>query len=158
MTGLSLKSVSLKEANQFVAQYHRHHAPVAVHKFSVGCAKNGELVGVAIVNHPVSRVLDDGATLEVARLCTDGTQNACSFLYAAAWRAARALGYRKMVTYILESESGVSLKASGWKCAGIAGGLEWRSKREDERHRQGRLFPEHKPPRELKKRYEVTLS
>ena len=94
--------VSLAEANAFVAQHHRHHKPVTGHKFSIGCTADGQLVGVAIVGRPVSRYLDDGQTLEVNRLCTDGTKNACSMLYAAAWRAARAMGYRKMITYILE--------------------------------------------------------
>lgn len=73
--------------------------------------------------------LDNGLTLEVNRLCTDGTKNACSFLYAAAWRAARAMGYRKIVTYILDTESGASLRAAGWKCAGLAGGKRWTGSR-----------------------------
>ena len=85
---LELVPISLKEANAFVAQHHRHHRPVTGHKFSVAAAVNGaldgEIVGVAIVGRPVSRYLDDGWTLEVNRLCTDGTRNACSFLYAAA--------------------------------------------------------------------------
>lgn len=75
-------------------------------------------MGVAIVGRPVSRHLDDGWTLEVNRLCTDGSRNACSALYAAAWRAARAMGYKRLVTYILESENGASLRAAGWKCVG----------------------------------------
>ena len=79
-----------------------------------------------------SLLLDDGWTLEVNRLCTDGTRNACSMLYAAAWRAARAMGYKRIVTYILESENGASLRASGWKCVGQAGGLRWTGKRRPE--------------------------
>ena len=126
---LSLIPVSLSEANAFVAQHHRHHKPVAGHKFSLGCMANGRLVGVAIVGRPVSRYLDNGLTLEVNRLCTDGTPNACSFLYAAAWRAARAIGYRKIITYILDTENGVSLRAAGWSCAGVAGGKRWTGKR-----------------------------
>lgn len=98
-------------------------------KFSIGCMADGRLVGVAIVGRPVSRYLDNGLTLEVNRLCTDGTKNACSFLYAAAWRAARAMGYRKIVTYILDTESGASLRAAGWKCAGLAGGKRWTGSR-----------------------------
>ena len=105
---LSLTPVSLSEANAFVARYHRHHKPVVGHKFSIGCMADGRLVGVAIVGRPVSRYLDNGLTLEVNRLCTDGTKNACSFLYAAAWRAARAMGYRKIITYILDTESGAA--------------------------------------------------
>ena len=111
---LTLIPVPLSEANAFVARHHRHHKPVTGHKFSIGCMKDGRLAGVAIVGRPVSRYLDDGLTLEVNRLCTDGTPNACSFLYGAAWRAARALGYRKIVTYILDTESGASLRAAGW--------------------------------------------
>lgn len=128
-----LVPVSLKEANAFVAKNHRHHKPVTGHKFSVAAAnEKGEIVGVAIVGRPVSRYLDDGWTLEVNRLCTDGTKNACSFLYSAAWRAARNMGYKKLVTYILDSENGSSLKASGWKCVGEAGGKRWTGVRRPE--------------------------
>lgn len=121
--------MTLKEANAYVEQYHRHHKPVVGHKFSIGCSDGEKIVGVAIVGRPVARHLDDGWTLEVNRLCTDGTRNACSMLYAAAWRAARAMGYKRLVTYILESESGVSLKAAGWKCVGQTGGPRWTGKR-----------------------------
>ena len=107
---LTLRPVSLSEANSFVAEHHRHHKPVRGHKFSLGCMVDGQLVGVAIVGRPVSRYLDDGLTLEVNRLCTDGTQNACSFLYGAAARAARTMGYQKIITYILDTENGVSLR------------------------------------------------
>ena len=79
----------------------------------------------AICGRPVARRLDDGYTLEVNRLCTDGTPNACSILYAAAYRAARAMGYNKVITYILDTENGSSLKAAGYTCEGRAGGLEW---------------------------------
>lgn len=89
---LEVCPMTLKEANAFVEQHHRHHKPVVGHKFSIGCTDGKEIVGVAIVGRPVSRHLDDGWTLEVNRLCTDGTHNACSMLYAAAWRAARAMG------------------------------------------------------------------
>ena len=126
---LNLIPVPLSEANVFVARHHRTHKPVTGHKFSIGCTENGRLVGVAIVGRPVSRHLDDGLTLEVNRLCTDGTKNACSFLYGAAWRAARVLGYRKIITYILDTESGTSLRAAGWNCAGLAGGKRWTGSR-----------------------------
>ena len=86
---LTVKPMSLADANGFVAEHHRHHKPVRGHKFSLGCMANGHLAGVAIVGRPVSRYLDDGLTLEVNRLCTDGTKNACSFLYGAAARAAK---------------------------------------------------------------------
>ncbi len=105
---LTLIPVSLAQANEFVRQHHRHHKPVAGHKFSIGCAENGRLCAVAIVGRPVSRYLDDGFTLEVNRLCSDGTKNACSILYTAAARAARAMGYRKIITYTLDTESGAA--------------------------------------------------
>lgn len=126
---LEICPITLQEANAFVEQHHRHHKPVTGHKFSIGCTDGEEIVGVAIVGRPVSRHLDDGWTLEVTRLCTDGSRNACSMLYAAAWRAARAMGYHKLITHILDSENGASLKAAGWKCVGKAGGLRWTGKR-----------------------------
>lgn len=129
---LDLVPISLKEANAFVERYHRHHRPVTGHKFSIAAAVGGRIVGVAIVGRPVARFLDNGWTLEVARLCTDGTPNACSFLYGAAWRVAKNLGYKKLITYILMSEKGTSLKAAGWKCIGQAGGLRWTGVRRPE--------------------------
>ena len=130
---LSLVPVTLREANEFVRQHHRHHKPTVGHKFSIGVQEDGRLAGVAICGRPVSRFLDDGCTLEVNRLCTDGAKNACSMLYGAAVRAARAMGYHKVITYILDSECGASLKASGFVCEGPAGGMEWtgRSKPKD---------------------------
>ena len=117
--------IDLGEANAFVAEYHRHHIPVIGHLFSIGAAFDGKIVGVVIVGRPVSRMRDDGATAEVTRLCTDGTQNACSFLYGAAARAAFALGFEKIGTYILASEPGVSLTAAGWRLIGERGGGSW---------------------------------
>lgn len=92
---LELRPVSLNEANTFVAVHHRHHKPVRGHKFSLGCMVGDHLVGVAIIGRPVSRYLDNGMTLEVNRLCTDETRNACSFLYGAAARAAKTMGHKK---------------------------------------------------------------
>lgn len=129
---LELVPITLKEANFFVEQHHRHHKPVTGHKFSIAASDGEKIVGVAIVGRPVSRYLDDGWTLEVNRLCTDGTKNACSFLYSAAWRAAKNMGYKKLITYILQSENGASLKASGWKCVGEAGGKRWTGKHRPE--------------------------
>ena len=126
---LDIVPVSLAEANAFVERNHRHHKPVVGHKFSIGATDGENIIGVAIVGRPVARHLDDGFTLEVNRLCTDGTYNACSILYAAAWRAARAMGYKRLVTYILDTENGASLRASGWKCIGQAGGKRWSGKR-----------------------------
>ena len=122
---MRLVPVSLKAANTFVAEHHRHHKPVVGHKFSIGCAQEGRLVGVAIVGRPVSRYLDNGLTLEVNRLCTTGEKNVCSMLYAAAARAAKAMGYQKIITYTLDTEPGASLRAAGWTCMGLAGGKRW---------------------------------
>jgi hypothetical protein len=115
---LQLIPISLEEANRFVAAHHRHSVPTVGHKFSLGAVVSDEIVGVAIVGRPVARGYQDGWTLEANRVCTDGTRNACSFLYAAAWRATRALGYRRLVTYTLVSESGASLRAAGWNVVG----------------------------------------
>ena len=125
---MRLHPISLAEANQFVLEHHRHHTKVIGHKFSLCAVKNGTMVGVAIVGRPVSRHRDDGMTLEVTRLCTDGTKNACSFLYAACAKAAFALGYSRIGTYILNTEPGTSLKAVNWKCLGERGGSTWNRK------------------------------
>ena len=122
---LQIVPVDFAEANAFVAKHHRHHGPVTGAKFSIAAARDGEIVGVVMVGRPVARMLDDGCTLEVNRLASDGTKNVCSLLYAAAWRAARSMGYQKLVTYILASEPGTSLRAAGWKCIGAAGGGSW---------------------------------
>jgi len=107
--------VTFAQACQFVADWHRHHnRPPRGHKFSIGVADGDVLVGVAIVGRPVARHLDDGQTLEITRVATDGARNACSLLYAAAWQAAKAIGYRKLVTYTQDGESGASLRAAGW--------------------------------------------
>lgn len=145
---LTLMPVALATANAFVNAHHRHHKATAGHKFSIGCAKDGELVGVAIVGRPVSRYLDDGWTLEVNRLCTTGEKNACSILYAASARAAKAMGYRKIITYTLDSESGSSLRAAGWNCAGLAGSKCWTGSRKP----ASALYPA-----QMKLRYEKLL-
>lgn len=108
--------IELKEANEFVQRLHRHHDPVYRDKFRVACVdEHGIVCGVIQAGRPVSRILDDGKTLEVVRCCTDGTHNACSFLYSRIARIAKEMGYSKIITYILDSEDGTSLKASGWK-------------------------------------------
>lgn len=117
--------IDLDEANAFVAEHHRHHKPAVGHLFSIGAALDDKIVGVVIVGRPVSRFRDDGLTAEVTRLCTDGTKNACSFLYGAAAKAAFALGFRRIGTYILSSEPGTSLTATGWRCLGERGGGSW---------------------------------
>lgn len=113
--GLEIVPVSFADACAFVAAHHRHHKSPIGHKFSLGVANDGVLVGVAIVGRPVSRVLAaEGGVLEVVRTATDGTANANSMLYGAAWRAAKAMGYSKLITYTQEGESGSSLKAAGF--------------------------------------------
>lgn len=123
---LTVVPLTLREANRFVLDVHRHHGRVQGCKFSIGVVdEDGTLRGVAIVGRPTARHRDDGETAEVTRLATDGCPNACSALYAAAWRTARAMGYRRLGTYILDSEPGTSLRAAGWKLMGEAGGGTW---------------------------------
>jgi hypothetical protein len=122
---MEIVPITQKEANAFVAKFHRHHKPVVGSVFQVAVAKDGEVVGVAIVGRPVARNFDDGWMLEVNRCCTNGTPNACSMLYAAAWRITKSLGYKRLITYILINEPGTSLRAAGWKCIGEAGGGSW---------------------------------
>ena len=105
--------------------HHRHHKPSQGYKFAIAVNDGEKIVGVITVGRPVARMLDNGFTAEVTRCCTDGTRNACSMLYGAAWRTARAMGYKRLITYVLASESGVSLKASGWQEIGSAGGGSW---------------------------------
>lgn len=123
---LQVTPINLDEANAFVAEHHRHHKPVPGAEFALAVSDGaGTVRGVAIVGRPVARLSDDGWTLEVNRCCTDGTRNACSMLYGAAWRAAKALGYKRLVTYTLPEEGGASLRAFGWKLLGQAGGGSW---------------------------------
>lgn len=107
--------VTLRQSCAFVEQHHRHNKPPRGHKFSVGLEQEGRLVGVAIAGRPVARALDDGLTLEVNRTCTLGEPNANSMLYGACWRAAKAMGYKRMITYTQADESGVSLRAAGFR-------------------------------------------
>lgn len=117
--------IGWREAKAFVKTTHRHHFSPQGWKFGIGAMKNGKLVGVVMVGRPVSRMLDDGKTCEVIRLATDGTRNACSFLYARARQIAFAMGYQRIITYILESEPGISLRAAGWRFVRLAGGGSW---------------------------------
>lgn len=127
---MKIRPITFRQACDFVNKHHRHHKPTVGCKFSLGLFDEGELVGVAICGRPVSRKLDDGLTCEVNRLCTDGTRNACSMLYGACCRVAKEMGYEKIITYILESENGASLKASNFVCEGLAGGLKWTGSRD----------------------------
>lgn len=129
MSKLSLCPVTQREAFAFIARHHRHHEPPRGSLLLVGVEQYEAIVGVAIVGRPVARHLQDGYTAEVTRLCVlDSARNACSMLYAAAWRACRAIGYRKLVTYTLPEEGGASLHAAGWKLVGEAGGGSWSRK------------------------------
>lgn len=122
---LTLQPCTFEDACAFVAQHHRHHKPPVGHKYSIAAADGGAVVGVIIVGRPVARHLDNGRTLEVTRCCTDGTRNAASLLYGAAWRAAKALGYRRIVTYTLATEPGTSLRAAGWRSLYQTPGKSW---------------------------------
>lgn len=122
---LHIAPIDFDAAAEFVRVHHRHHTPPVGHKFSLAAMAGNELVGVVIVGRPVARRRDDGRTLEVTRLCTTGHRNACSFLYGAAARAAFALGYGRIGTYILKREPGTSLVAAGWKLIGETPGKSW---------------------------------
>lgn len=126
---LAIVPVDLARARRFIAEHHRHNIPPQGHKFSAGLMSDGELVGVVVVGRPIARNLDDGATLEVTRTCTDGTKNGNSMLYGAAARAAKALGYRRLITYTLAEEPGSSLLASGFRVeAEVAPAASWSRK------------------------------
>ncbi len=112
---LTLQPVNFAQASAFIAAYHRHHLPPQGWKFGVAVNDGEKVVGVVTVGRPVSRMLDNSTTLEVTRCCTDGTKNAASMLYGAAWRAAKALGYSRLITYTLTDELGTSVVAAGWK-------------------------------------------
>lgn len=118
--------LTLKQANIFILDNHRHHKPVVGCRFCIAAvSKNRALIGVAIVGRPTARMTDQNFVAEVTRLCTDGSMNGCSFLYAACSRIAREMGFEKIQTFILESETGVSLKASGWVFDGWSAGGDW---------------------------------
>lgn len=122
---LSLRPLTFAQAKAYIAEKHRHHKPPVGWKFGIGCYDGEELKGVVCVGRPVARGFDDGLTCEVTRLCTDGTKNACSMLYGAARRAALAMGYKRIVTYILDTELGTSLKPSGWSFVHKTAGGSW---------------------------------
>src|SRR5262245_57722600 len=117
--------LTLREANAFVKEHHRHNAEVTGCRFAVGCEVDGKLVGVAVAGRPVARRLDDGRTLEITRVCSTGERNVNSWLYARVARIARMLGYRRVITYSLEKESGASLRAVGARITGRVEPQEW---------------------------------
>jgi hypothetical protein len=122
---LEIVPISIKDANAFVAMHHRHHGQVKIARFAVAASDGETIRGVAILGNPVARHLCDGRTLEVNRCCTDGIRNGCSFLYAASWRIAKAMGFKRLITYTLVSEGGTSLRAAGWQCLGERKGGSW---------------------------------
>jgi hypothetical protein len=123
--GLDLCPCTLREARAYVDQHHRHHIAPVGGLFAIGAMLSGQMVGVAIVGRPVARELGHDFIAEVTRLCTDGSRNACSLLYGACWRACRAMGYRKLITYTLASEAGDSLRGAGWRVVGEVRGRSW---------------------------------
>ena len=152
---LSIRPITLRDANRFVAEHHRHNMPTAGHKYSIACYDGDRLCGVAIAGQPVARKLDDGLTIEIRRVCTDGTRNACSILYGACSRCAKEMGYKRVITYTLESESGASLRASGFVQKCIGGGTSWSVPSRPREETQLTLFgEERKYPDEMKIRWE----
>lgn len=157
---LIVRPCTITDARRFVGRYHRHNAAPLGALFAVGLRtlEAADLVAVAMIGRPVARRLEDGVTAEIQRVCTLGQPNACSMLYGAAVRACRALGYRRVITYTLVSESGSSLRASGGKPepATVRDGQSWdvpSRRRED-----ADLFGPTKRPRELKLRWTWTLA
>jgi hypothetical protein len=122
---LAVVPCTLRAARAFVTEHHRHHKAPQGGLFALAAASGDAVVGVAIVGKPVARRLNDGFSAEVTRLCTLGERNVCSLLYSAAWRAARALGYRRLLTYTLPSEGGASLRASNWRVVAQTKGGKW---------------------------------
>ena len=125
MSDLRVVPLTLKQANEAVLSLHRHHKPAQGHRFSIGLMERDKLVGAAIVGRPVSREVDPYNVAEVTRLVTDGTKNACSALYSACARAAAAMGFLRIQTYILDTEPGTSLRASGWQFVAHTKGGDW---------------------------------
>ena len=120
------KPITLRAANAFVAEHHRHSASVRGCAFCISVIDDdGQLLGVAIAGRPLARVLDDGMTIEVLRVCTLGGRNVASMLYGGVCKAARAIGYCTAITYTLERELGVSLRASGFTAIAKTKGRRW---------------------------------
>ena len=142
---LSIKPIHLSPAREYVKEHHRHNIPPVGGKFAVSCFDGDRLCGVAICGRPTARRLDNGETLEIYRNCTDGTKNACTKLYGACLRIAKAMGYERVITYTLKSENGSSLKAANFTFSGTAGGIAWTGARKKDYY----ISPE-----EMKNRWE----
>ena len=139
-----IRPITFKQASIFINLHHRHHNATVGCKFCVGLYENEQIIGCAVCGRPVSRFLDDGLTCEINRVCVlEGYKNACSKLYGACCRIAKNMGYKKVITYTLQSENGASLKASNFICEGQAGGTHWTGKRD-----KGQNIP-----KEMKKRW-----
>lgn len=145
---LEIRPIHLKDANDYVKKYHRHNIPTTGGKFAVSCLNDGVLCGVAICGRPVSRILDDGLTLEIYRNCTDGTRNACSKLYGACVKIAMDMGYKRVITYTLASETGASVRAGNFVFSSRAGQLEWTGERRRDYY---------VAPAEMKNRWEYVI-
>lgn len=122
---MKVAPMTLRAARAYVNANHRHHRAPQGGLFAVGVEADGQLVGCAIVGKPVSRMLNDGRTVEITRVCTDGTRNACSFLYRVCVRVANAMGYRKVLTYTLATEGGASLRGAGFRQTATTSGGSW---------------------------------
>lgn len=148
---LEIRPCELREAAAFIKLHHRHHRPPQGHRFSLKAVNGDCVVGVAVMGRPVGRHQQDGETLEITRLCTDGTPNAVSFLVGAVKRAARALGWKRLISYTLESENGASWRASGMAETGRTAGGAWSGTYGDGKRRQN------VHPLEPKRRWEIRL-
>jgi hypothetical protein len=147
---LRIIPLELDEANELVSRWHRHHKPAVGHRFSIGVATgDGEVVGAAIIGRPVARLTDYRSVLEVTRLVTNGHKNACSILYAAAARVAREMGYEKIQTFVLDTETGTSLVAAGWQLEGLTSASHTWNNRDGRRDDQ---------PKTPKRRYSKVLN
>ena len=148
MSKLKIIPCTLRYASSYINEFHRHHNASVGCKFCIAVADEGKIHGVAVCGRPVSRHLDNGFTLEILRVCTDGTKNACSMLYGACCRIAKDMGYTDIITYTLISENGASLKASNFTNEGKAGGTHWTGIRD-----RGQDIP-----KEMKQRWHKLLS
>ena len=155
---LVVRPIELRDANAFVARLHRHHKPDVGHRFSISAWLGDELCGVAIVGRPKAGSYEKLKVLEVTRLCTDGTRNTCSILYAAAARAGKAMGYERIQTYTLAREDGASLRASGWVDEGECGGGQWHNTNYNKGVLPGLSLNDDQQPTEKKRRWSKALS
>jgi hypothetical protein len=143
-----IKPCELKEAKDFIQKYHRHHKPPQGHRFSLKLVEENKIRGVIVVGRPIGRFQDDGETIEITRVCTDGMPNACSMLIGAVRRVGKAMGWKRIISYILETENGASYKASNFQLMGITKGDTWNRKKRSRKDEQ---------PTCIKKRWEIKL-